>query len=301
MQPFVSVVIVNYNSGSYAKICIESLLKQQDVQLEIIIVDNSSKDDSIAILSNAFKSSITLIKSEENLGFARANNLGAAQAKGEFLLLLNPDTEISDSHDIANLIGFICKHPQYGMVGPAIFEPRKSKQVMPRLSYPASKKLKFTDNLKRLPGNIAWLLGACLLFKRSVYQLIAGFDSDYFLYGEDADIGLKIRRAGFEIGYCDTVKIMHISGASEIGADSLDKWLRKKRGVFLFFCKNYDGRDVLEIAKTAITKSKFHLAFIKFSLLISHKSNAKLIDKKHRLEATVIAANEVVERLNSRP
>ncbi len=298
--PTVSVIIVNYNSGSYAKTCIESLLKQGDIQLEIIVIDNASADDSIVVLKEAFGKKITLIESTENLGFGKANNVGAAQATGEFLLLLNPDTEISDSRAIAKLIAFMKGNPQYGLLGPVIFEPRKNKQVMPRLTYPQSKNLKFTPKLIQLPGTIAWLLGACMLVRRATYNQIKGFDEDYFLYGEDADIGLRMRLAGYEIGYYETVKIMHVSGASELGANSLDKWLRKKRGVMLFCSKHYDPRDVLNIAKSAIAKSKLYLVLMRLSDLFGTKNDVAFIDKKHRLQATIIAANEVINQLKCR-
>jgi N-acetylglucosaminyl-diphospho-decaprenol L-rhamnosyltransferase len=296
---FVSVIIVNYNSGRYAKVCIESLLKQVDVHLEIIVIDNASGDDSVNVLKNAFAEKITLIESTENLGFGKANNLGAAQTMGEFLLLLNPDTEISDNRAIAQLIEYMRLHPQCGLLGPAIFEPRKNKQVMPRFTYPQSKKLKFTPKFGQLPGQIAWLLGACMLVPRAVFNQINGFDEDYFLYGEDADIGLRLRQQGYEIGYCDTVKIMHVSGASELGANSLDKWLRKKRGVMLFCTKHYDPRDVLNIAKSAIAKSKLYLAMMGLSKLFGGKNNVAFIDKKYRLQATIIAAEEVINPLKS--
>lgn len=296
-QKCVSVLIVNYNTGNYAVACIKSLLNQSYIKLEIIVVDNASIDDSIKVLSASFEKKITLIESKENLGFGRANNLAASQAKGDFLLLLNPDAEIQDPLAINKMVDFLTENPKLGMVGPKIFEPRKNKYATPRFTYPQSKKLKFRDQLENLPGKIAWLLGACLLLKREAYQAIAGFDPDYFLYGEDADIGLRLRQHGYEIGYCDTVKIMHVSGASELGADSLDKWLRKKRGVFLFCMKHYDRRDVLKLARHSIIKSKFYLATMRLTELFRCKKNVAFIDKKHRLQATIIAAKEVINQL----
>ena len=296
-KKFVSVLIVNYNTGDYAEACIKSLLNQSYIKLEIIVVDNASIDDSVKLLSTSFGKKITLIESNENLGFGRANNLAASQAKGDFLLLLNPDAEIQDPLAINKMVDFLIENPTLGMVGPKIFEPRKNKHVTPRFTYPQSKRLKFRDQLENLPGKIAWLLGACLLLKREAYQAIAGFDPDYFLYGEDADIGLRLRQHGYEIGYCDTVKIMHISGASELGADSLDKWLRKKRGVFLFCMKHYDQRDVLKLARHSIIKSKFYLATMRLTELFRGKKNVAFIDKKHRLQATIIAAKEVINQL----
>lgn len=296
---FVSVLIVNYNSGQYAKACIESLLNQSKIKLEIIVVDNLSADDSVNLLKDGFGRKITLIESKENLGFARANNLAASKAKGEFILILNPDTEIQDQLAVSKMVDFLTANNRLGMAGPRIHEPRKSKYVTPHSSYPSSRKIKFKDKFKNLPGKIAWLLGACLLLKREVYQEISGFDPDYFLYGEDADIGLRMRQHGYELGYCESVIIHHVAGASEFGADALDKWLRKKRGVFLFCRKHYERSDVLRIAKKAIIKSKLYLNWLGVTGLFRTKSNVALIDKKHRLQATIIAANEVINQMQT--
>ncbi len=293
---FVSVLIVNYNTAKYAEACIKSLLNQRNIKLEIIVVDNASVDDSVNVLKNVFGKKIILIESKENLGFGRANNLAAGKAKGEFILSLNPDTEIQDQLAISKMVDFLAGNQRLGMVGPKIHEPRKNKYVTPRLSYPSSKKLKFNQNFKQLPGKIAWLLGACLLLRHEVYQEISGFDPDYFLYGEDADIGLRLRKHGYEIGYCEAATIIHVAGASEFGADSLDKWLRKKRGVFLFFTKHYDQRDVLKTAKNTIIKSKLYLATLWVTSIFRNKNNIAFLDKKHRLQATIIAAKEVINQ-----
>lgn len=292
-----SIIIVNYNSGNYAVSCIDSLFKQVGVGFEIIVIDNASQDNSIDLLQEKFADQIMLIKSDENLGFGRANNLAVTKASGEYLLLLNPDTIIEDSNALKILIERLINNPQIGLIGPAIDEPRKGKQVLPRYSYPSSRGLRYSTKFKELPGKISWLLGACLLIKASVFDEISGFDPDYFLYGEDADICLRVRLAGYEIGYCDAVKITHVAGVSEFGADTLDKWLRKKRGVFLFSRKHFDRRDTLKLAKIAIIKSKLYLMVLNFTALFSHQNNPVFEDKKHRLQATIIAAKEVMKSL----
>jgi len=296
--PGLSVIIVNYNSGTYACDCIQSLLKQEGISLEVIVVDNASQDDSLAILRTTFADRITLIESKENLGFGRANNLAAGVATKEFLLVLNPDTEIADTQALSLLIGYLKQHLEFGMVGPAILEPRKKKQVMPRLRYPLARHLKYTTQIKGLPGQIAWLLGACMLMRRSVYKEIHGFDPDYFLYGEDADICLRLRQRGYEIGYYPQVSITHVSGASEIGADSFDKWLRKKRGVFLFCSKHFDRRDALRIVRSESFKSSVYVFFMRLKKTLSFNDSVCGLDKANRLLATKVAAAEVIAKLS---
>jgi len=297
--PGLSVVIVNYNSGTYACDCIQSLLKQEGVSLEVIVVDNASQDSSLDILRTRFADQITLIESKENLGFGRANNLAAGVATKEFLLVLNPDTEIADIQALSMLTGYLKQHPELGMVGPAILEPRKKKQVMPRLRYPLARNLKHTTQIKSLPGQIAWLLGACMLMRRSVYEEIHGFDPDYFLYGEDADICLRLRQHGYAIGYYPQVAIAHVSGASEIGANSFDKWLRKKRGVFLFCSKHFDRRDTLRIVRYETFKSSVYLILIWLKEVLSFNRSEQRADKVNRLRATKAAAAEIIARLST--
>lgn len=299
IPPNVSVIIVNYNSGSYALDCIRSLAGQRDVNLEIIVVDNASKDNSLELFTANLPDEVLLIKSPENLGFGRANNLAASRASGDFLLLLNPDTKIDDPHAIKKLLETLLRQPKLGLLAPAVDEPRKNKQVLPRYRYPAANQLRYTQRLKQLPGKIAWVLGACMLIKRSVYNEIHGFDEDFFLYGEDVDICLRLRLAGYEIGYADEVRIMHVSGASEIGADTLGKWLRKRRGIYLFYLKHYDARDVLHIARKAILKSKCYLLALRLRAIFSDKNSPAFLDKMHRLQATISVAGETITALES--
>lgn len=291
-----SVIIVNYNSGTYAIECIRSLQQQKNVNIEIIVIDNASRDNSVEQLRLKFGDEIILIESKENLGFGRANNLAAGKATGDYLMLLNPDTVIPDSLAFFHLIQYLDAHPEMGMVGPAVEEPRKGKNVLPRFSYPSSRNLKYTSTFRDLPGRIAWILGACMLIKRSLYNEIAGFDPDYFLYGEDADVCLRIRQHGYQIGYCEDVKIIHVSGASEIGADSLDKWLRKRRGLYLFCKKHFDARDALSLARREIFKSSTYLFFNGFASLFGKKDSEILKDKKNRQKATIIAAKELIQQ-----
>ena len=264
------------------------------MHLEIIIVDNLSTDDSIQRLEADLPDDVLFIKSPENLGFGRANNLAVSKAHGDFVLLLNPDTRIDDIYAIRKLVDHLSAVNNVGLLAPAVQEPRKNKTVLPRYTYPGSSQLRHTAKLAALPGKIAWVLGACMLIKRQVYNQIGGFDPDYFLYGEDVDICLRLRLAGYEIDYASDITITHISGASEIGAASLDKWLRKRRGIFLFYKKHYDARDQLKIARKLIFRSKWYLLVLSLKAYFSDSTADAYLDRKARLQATIIAAQELI-------
>lgn len=294
MSTRVSAIIVNYNSGTYARQCIESLLRQTEVELEIIIVDNASDDDSVAMLQQIFGERIHLIANTENLGFGRANNLGAARAAGEYLLLINPDTELCDP-DAVRILAEFAGRSEIGIVGPEIHEPLKRKQyVLPRHTYPSQSKLRFKQRFENLPGDIAWILGACMMLRKAVYEELAGFDPDYFLYGEDIDICLRARLAGYEIGYCSAARITHVGGASERHSLTLDKYLRKKRGFFLFCRKHYDHGDVVRIARRSLLTAFLQGKRDWLSHALGRMSDIQYAAQRQRLEATRIIACDVL-------
>lgn len=293
-RPQISAIIVNYNSGSHAVQCIRALQAQQVDGLEIIVVDNASQDDSVAILRTSCGDRITLIESQENLGFGRANNLAAAKARGEFLLLINPDAQLHGNDAVSTLVAYLQQNQTVGIAGPEIHEPSKNKYVLPRKTYPSQHRLKFTKDLAFLPGEIAWILGACLIMRKSTFLQIHGFDPDFFLYGEDADICLRVRKAGLAVGYCSAAKIAHVGGASEAGAIPLDKFLRKKRGFYLFCKKHYDIRDVHRIARYAIASACLGQLNTWIRNVLGIGSRQQRQQQAHRLQAAKIAAAEIL-------
>lgn len=289
----VSVLIVNYNTPELAANAIKSVLKQQNCQFEIIVVDNASSDHSVDYLASQFPQNIKLIASKENLGFGRANNLAFEAAKGEFIYLLNPDAELESEYGLANLLEFAKRNKQFGLMGTAIYEPKKNRWVKPRPLYPAQQHLKYTQTLDKLPGQWAWVLGASMLIPHKIYQQLHGFDSDFFLYGEETDFCLRIRKAGYAIGFCDSVKVKHVSGASEEKAVPRDTWIRKQQGFYLFCSKHYDPRDVMSIAQRQVRRLMFRRIILSLKrLFLKKKTDAKI--------QRLIASQEVAQAyLNS--
>jgi len=294
-QPSVSAIIVNYKSGAYAAECIRSLLDQKYDSLEIIVVDNASGDGSVDLLRSAFGNVITLIESPDNLGFGQANNLAASHAKGDYLLLVNPDARLLDNAFISTLVSFLEQQPAIGIAGPEIHEPSKQKYVLPKKKYPSEGRLKNRDALKRLPGSYAWILGACMCLKRSLYEQIGGFDPDFFLYGEDTDICLRVRKAGYQVGYCEAAKLTHVGGASEVAAIPLDKFLRNKRGFFLFCRKHYAAADVKRIARLSLVTTYFASLKVAIRKLLGMGNAQDLNNRLQRIDATRIIIRESIE------
>lgn len=254
VEPYVSAIIVNYKSADHAIECIHSLLRQHGVKLQIIVIDNASKDGSVEKLLSLFPTEIQLIQSEDNLGFGKANNLAAKIAEGDYLLIINPDLKLLASDDLANLVMELHKTANAGVIGPQVTEPRRQRLVKPKSQYIQQRYLKSSPAIHGLPGRIAWILGACMLFPAHTYRSIGGFDENFFLYGEDADICLRLRKAGHTVEWTDKVKVEHWGGASEMSAATYDKWRRKKKGYYQFCIKHYAESD----AKRIMRKASFH-------------------------------------------
>lgn len=292
ITPKVSVIIVNYNTADFISICIESLKKQTQIPIEIIVVDNASTDQSIEVLESVKINNFKLIKSSENIGFGRANNLAAKSATGDFLLLLNPDTTLDSPTTIIDLVNYYDQN-SFGLLAPLINEPRKSKFVLPKYKYPGQKYAIFT-RFNHLPGKIAWVLGACILLKKHIYDELDGFDPDFFLYGEDVDLCLRARKLGYQIGFEADIQISHIGGASEFKSENLDKWIRKRRGGFLFLKKHYHKLDLRISYIKLFISALIGISTNKSKKIFNLGDLEKCNDKIQRHSATLKCLNELL-------
>lgn len=192
MTPSISIIIVNYNTGALLVRCMDSIRAQADQACSVIIVDNASVDDSVAGIRSGY-SEVQLIANKSNLGFAAANNQAIGKTRDDLLFFLNPDTELQPGC-LKAIREFMVSHPVVGLAGPAIINDDGSPHSSVEYSYPGAR---YQPGLfEKLPGDIAWILGAAMVARREVITEIQGFDERFFLYAEDMDLCLKIRRQG---------------------------------------------------------------------------------------------------------
>lgn len=290
-QPEVSILMVNYHTVTELLRCMQSLASQQDVVYEVIIVDNSGDLGEREKLQMLCGPQVRCVFSNENLGFGRANNLAAEYANAELLLILNPDTTLQETTLLRRYIDrFYAGNA--AMLAPLIVESSKHKLIYPRQRYPSQALCKKTD-FSGLAGTVAWVLGACMMMRRQDYLRINGFDSEYFMYGEDADICWRIRAELGPIGFDQTLAVHHIGGASEKQAASLSKWMRKRQGQYLFFRKRYHPDDVLRIVFRQRVRACFKLA--KNALLnLCWGTSPRRIDDDARSTATLVVTAELL-------
>lgn len=226
-----SVIIVNYNVTQLLRNCLLSLQKYiQEVEYEILVIDNASADSSWKELIPEF-SDVQFIASEVNGGFSKANNQAIQKAKGDYLLLLNPDTEFEGFY-MKELLDFADSKTDFGCIGVRMHDAEgnflpESKRSVPDM-FNSFEKL-FTNfrknNSKSYYRNdleeneiaeVEVITGAFLLAKKEVYQKIGGLDEAYFMYGEDIDLCYTFLRNGYKNFYYGKASILHHKGESTI-------------------------------------------------------------------------------------
>lgn len=242
-----TVIIVTYNSAAYITECLASVRAQKGVQAEIIVVDNHSSDDTVGVV-RGLGEGIHLIANAENAGFGRGNNLGFAASHGRFIYLLNPDAQLVRSDALAGLCNALDNHPRWGMAGNLVRSPDgKILGTQPHTTYPGQERAR-TD-FSRLPGQVAWVLGASMCFRREVYAALGGFDPDFFLYAEETDICLRLRKLGHEIGFLKEVEVQHIGGTTEQDRDPYDVWTQRMQSLCRFWQKHFLPEDVRRLVR----------------------------------------------------
>lgn len=242
----VTVIIVTYNSVECAPAAVRAVQAQAGVGFEIIVVDNASHDGTAAAL-RSLPGPLRIIENATNVGFGRANNQGFEVSQGRYVYLLNPDAELTRPGDLARLVQALDGHPQWGMAGTGILSPAGELESPPALDYPDQRRVR--RDFSKLPGRIAWVIGASMFVRRDVYAALGGFDPGFFLYSEETDFCLRLREAGYEIGFVGEVAVRHVGGMSERQADPYDQWQRRMRGLHRFWQKHYPAADVMVLVK----------------------------------------------------
>lgn len=242
----VSIITVTFNSAGCLRQCLQSVLAQQGIAAELIVVDNASTDRTLQ-LAREFKNRLRLLENRENVGFGRACNQGFTASRGRFIYLLNPDAQLIAPDGLAKLCQALVEHPRWGMAGNCILSPTGEPQDLPATSYPDQARV--SSDFSRLPGKLAWVLGASMILRREVYAQVGGFDPGFFLYGEETDLCLRIRQHGYEIGFVEEVAVKHIGAESERGCDPYETWTRRMNGLHRFWQKHYHSEDVVRLIR----------------------------------------------------
>ncbi len=266
----VSVIIVSYQTADLIGPCLSSVISQKECRQEIIVVDNASTDGSSVFIADNFPG-VRLISNTKNLGFAAANNQALPHCQGSYLLFLNPDTILQDGC-LAAAITFMNSHPELGLAGLKILNPDGSDQES--ISYQYLSQRYTSGELAGLPGKIAAVMGAAMIAPREAINTVGGFDADFFLYGEDEDLCLRLRRRGFLIGYIPGARVIHYHGQSERRATAAEVWRKKIRAEYLFYRKHYRPETIARISRWELIKATWRLLTLQLGLPFMKNSHA---------------------------
>lgn len=263
-----TVVVVSWNTRDLLDRSLETLKedlertsKSDNLETEVFVVDNDSKDGSAAMVAEKHGWA-TLIANDDNLGFAKANNQVLRQAKGLYILLLNPDTEVEPGA-LKTLIDFLEAHPKAGIVAPQLLNSdgsiQRSCRQFPTFTgmlfeliglsklFPKGSKMGTTFRAYKMldwehddEREVDQPEGACLLLRREVLEEVGLLDEGYFMLFEEVDWCYRIKKAGWQIWFTPSARVMHHYGQSikQVKARMI---LSSHRGLYRFWRKHYRG------------------------------------------------------------
>jgi GT2 family glycosyltransferase len=229
-SPVLSVIIVSYNTRRMTLDCLRTLYADLgDLSAEVFVVDNASTDDSVEAVRAQFPG-VHLIANQSNVGFGAANNQAMKLARGRYFLLLNSDAFLKPGA-VAALVSGLDSQPGTGAIGPKLLNADGSLQIS-CYKFPSPFRA-WVENLwlsAAMPGHptigdyrkwphdsprkVDWIVGACILLRREVFERVGGFDEKFFMYAEESDWQLRIREAGWDIAFTPSAQVIHLGGAS---------------------------------------------------------------------------------------
>jgi GT2 family glycosyltransferase len=220
----ISVIVVNWNRKDLLRACLRSLRQQTGVAFEVILVDNGSADGSADMAEGEFEARV--IRNHENRGFCAANNQGIAAARGEFIALLNNDAE-ADPGWLPALLRACTSASDVGMAASKVlvWENPRTIDKAGHLIFPDGQNRGRGSGMPDLgqfdlEEEVLWPDGCAAMYRKEMLDQIGGFDEDFFAYGDDAELGLRARIAGWRCIYTPLAVVRHHRG-STLGKDSM--------------------------------------------------------------------------------
>ncbi len=327
-----SVIILNYNVRFFLEQCVLSVQKAlENIDGEIIVIDNNSSDDSCEMMKQLFPN-VKLIENKENLGFPKGNNIGVAQAKGDYICILNPDTVVAED-TFSKILNTKNWQQNTGIIGCKLidgtgnFLPESKRGVpTPWVSFtkifglykffPNSKLFNqyYAQNLtENQSGKVDILVGAFIVMQRELYNEIGGFDEKCFMYSDDIDLSYMVLQKGKYNFYFHETAVIHYKGESTVRDEKYMKRFQeamqffykkhfKKSFVFDFFMRI--GAMVFSLIKKNQSKEvkreiDEYIIFSKNSLQLNLNKKETILNDFSRFKNDLNASIEIVFDTNS--
>jgi GT2 family glycosyltransferase len=312
-EPLISIIILNYNAGDLLLDCVDSVFQSNYRNLEVIVVDNISKDNSHKKCKEKFQN-ITLIENEQNLGYCGGNNVGIKHAGGEFLVILNPDV-IVETDWLNRLLDAFRKYGE-GLYQPKILATTNHNIIISvgnmiqlfGFGYSRGKGENDVGQYEK-DEKVGYASGTCLFSSSNVFKKIGNFDSFLFAYHDDLDLCWKGRLKGIKSFYVHKSIVYHPLEGYSFKWNSFKYFLMERNRIYCLN-KNFSGRTILKMLPSlilvdiAITlfylKKGFISAKIKANLDIL--KNSKTILKNHSMiqKSRIINDSELIKEFTNK-
>lgn len=264
-----SVVIVSYNNKKVITDCLKSIEKHNDIgdRLQVIVVEQSPEDDIYEFMKLSFPW-VTTVRNE-NKGFGAGNNRGEHEAKGKYLLFLNPDTILIEPI-FSYAVQKLDKNSRLGLFGFQLLdgERYKNSSFMMIAPYGIKNKVEYKICYKfnHFISNQMYIQGADMFIRRNVFQDIGGFDENIFMYCEESDLAIQVRKAGYELAFYSDKALIHLEGKST--KDDYSAVFEKQIKSFNYLCKKHE----LPFSKYILAEYRLQKINMTINKVLSKKS-----------------------------
>lgn len=252
----VSIILVNWNGKKWLKKCLDSLVSQTYKNLEIILIDNASTDDSIKLVKEYFPE-VKIILNKKNLGFPKANNIGVLKSKGKYLLLINNDTWVKNDF-IEKLYEFYKKN-EFAVISPIEkdYAGKKINLVNPTIDPTGSPAFFILQEKK----NKLFFTSVCYFCQKKDYLETLGFDENYFVYYEDVDWFWRMSLLGIKYGYASDVYIHHAGAGATGKGINYNMFLYRNQNALQTILKNYSLLTLIFVLPLYFLQNLFEITF----------------------------------------
>jgi GT2 family glycosyltransferase len=288
-----SIVIICWNDLGVIRDCLRSIYEgTHSTDFEVVVSDNGSVDDSIEFIRKHYPQA-RIVENQQNLGFARGNNSGICASRGEYVLILNPDTIIHDGA-LDKLLAFADRHPEAGAFGCRVLNPDGTYQVSARLfptvwrywvSALGLSKLSSLFVYEEYPRwrgdterSIDWQSGCCVMFRGDLLKNLGGFDEQFFYHFEEVDLCRRVCNAGHAVLFTPEPTITHLGGQS-VGRFPVRFEIEKHRSRYRYFYKHFGARAARRCRRLSIVKIRVRqLGYGLLNLLKPEESLQRRLD-----------------------
>jgi len=293
----ISVVIVGWNASHYLELCLESLAAAPSRRsMETLVVDNASTDGSAEMIEARFPH-VKLIKSSENLGFAKGNNVAIRQSRGRYIALVNPDVSVFPGC-LDALADFLDQNPKVGSVGPRVFNPDMSQQSTCR-RFPTlwnnfcaatglatafkNSRLFSGEDMCFFPHDrtraVNALVGCFWMMRREAVEAVGLLDEGFFMYGEDVDWCRRCWKAGWQVVFFPGAEAIHYGGGSS-AAEPLRSAVAQQQSILYYWSKHHGFPGLLEIGSILLFHNLLRFVFAVLSGLGHSRGDKQTIVRK---------------------